>query len=161
MIFVTVGTHNQQFNRLLIEIDRLVEKGKIKNVIAQIGYSTYAPKNYKWFRFLNFEGMVKLQKRADIIITHAGVGSIMTALDIDKPTIVVPRLSKYKEHVDNHQLFTTKELEKTDKVIAVYDINNLSKAIEKAKMFNAKVGSKKSKVLEIIDNYLSETEKSI
>lgn len=160
LIFVTVGTHNQQFNRLLIEVDKIIGEGKIKNVVAQIGHSTYVPKNYKWFKFLDFEEMIKLQRRSDMIITHAGVGSIMTALDIGKPIIVVPRLPKYNEHVDNHQLFTARELEKDDRVMAVYDIKNLGKAIEKAKKFKTNPGLKKSKILTIIADYLSGIEKN-
>lgn len=155
LIFVTVGTHNQQFNRLLTEVDKLVENGKIKNVVAQIGHSTYIPKNYKWFRFLDFEKMIKLQKASDLIITHGGVGSIMTALDIGKPTIVVPRLPAYNEHVDKHQLLMTKELEGQGRIIAVYEIKTLGKAIERTKNFKPKQTAAKSKILNIIERYLS------
>ena len=152
---MTVGTHNQQFDRLLIEVDTLVERGKIKNVVAQIGHSNYIPKNYKWFKFLDFEKMIKFQKKSDLIITHAGVGSIMTALELNKPTIVVPRLPKYSEHVDSHQLLTTKELERQGRIIAVYEIKNLGKAIEKTKNFKPKQKPVKSKILKIVEKYLS------
>lgn len=158
MIFVTVGTHNQQFNRLLVEVDRLVETGKIKDVIAQIGHSDYIPKNYKWFKFLDFGKMIGLQKKADLIITHAGVGSIMTALDLNKPTIVVPRLSKYGEHVDEHQLITAKKIEELGKIIAVYEMKNLGMAIERAKNSKYKKKAVKSKILEIVSDYLSSLE---
>jgi len=158
MIFVTLGTHKQQFNRLLMEVDKLVERGKIKNVIAQIGYSTYIPKNYKWFKFLDFEKMLKVQKKAELIVTHAGVGSIMTALDIRKPIIVVPRVPKYNEHVDDHQTFTAKELENQGRVIAVYDIKNLGKAIERAKKFKPKIIKQKSRILDIVGDAIRKWE---
>lgn len=155
MIFVTVGTHNQQFNRLLIEIDKLAGNGKIKNVIAQIGHSDYTPKNYKWFRFLDFDKMLELQRKSDIIISHGGVGSIATALFLKKPVIVVPREPKYNEHVDDHQFFTTKKLEKQGRIIAVYELKNLGKAIENARSFRPKQGSEKSEIPKIISKYLS------
>ena len=155
MIFVTVGTHNQQFNRLIKEIDRLVGIGKIRNVIAQIGHSDYTPKNYKWFRFLGFDKMLEVQKKSDLIISHGGVGSIMTGLFLNKVIIVVPRLPKYNEHVDEHQFFTTRELERQGKIIAVYEVKNLSKAIERAKTFKPKRVSSRSLIPKIIKGYLS------
>ena len=155
MIFVTVGTHNQQFNRLLIEVDKLVETGEVKNVIAQIGHSDYIPKNYKWFRFLDFEKMLVLQRKSDIIISHGGVGSIATALFLNKSIIVVPRLPKYNEHVDEHQFFTTKKLESQGRIIAVYKLKNLGKAIESARNFKPEQPSGKSEILKIISRYLS------
>ena len=155
MIFVTVGTHNQQFNRLLIEIDRLVEAGKIKNVIAQIGNSDYTPKNYKWFRFLDFDKMLELQKKSDLIISHGGVGSITTGLVLNKRVIVVPRMKKYKEHIDEHQVFTTKKLEEQGRIIAVYNENNLDEAIQRAKNFKPKTVPSKSRILKILSGYLS------
>ena len=155
MIFVTIGTHNQQFNRLLIEVDRLVEMGKIKNVIAQIGHSDYVPKHYKWFKFLDFDKMLELQKESDLIISHGGVGSITTALFLNKKIIVVPRLKKYNEHVDEHQFFTTKKLEEQGRIIAVYEVKDLGKALGRAKNFKPRKSSSKSRILEIVSNYLS------
>jgi len=158
LIFVTVGTHDRQFDRLLKELDILVERGKIKNVVAQIGHSNYIPKNYKWFRFLEFEKMFKLQRKSDFIISHGGVGSIMNALQLNKPIVVVPRLPEYKEHLDHHQVFTTKELEKRGRIIAVYDLKNLAKALEKARGFKPKQKGSDSRIPEIVENYLSKLE---
>lgn len=136
MIFVTVGTHTQSFNRLLKEIDRLVASKKLKeNVVAQIGHSSYEPKSIEWFRFTTFEKLNKLYKNTKLFVTHGGAGSILNGLSNGKPVVVVPRLKKYKEHVNDHQLDLVKALENKEKIIAVYDIKNLLKAISSAKKF--------------------------
>ena len=162
MIFVTVGTHTQPFDRLLKKVDELVEKGKIKEkVIAQIGYSTYKPKNYNYFSFTSERKILELNKKARIIITHAGVGSIITALQFKKPIIAVPRLKKFNEHVNDHQLQIAKAFEKEGKILACYDINELEKIIKKAKKFKPKVKKKKSKILSILEEYLKKLEKEV
>jgi UDP-N-acetylglucosamine transferase subunit ALG13 len=155
MIFVTVGTDTHPFNRLLIEIDRLIEEGKIKEeVIAQIGYSTYIPKNYEYFRFTSFKRILDLIKRARLIISHAGVGNVIMALTYNKPLIVVPRRKEYNEHTDNHQIQIAKELEKRKKVIAVYNMEDLEEAIKKSKNFAFKPLRKKSIITSKIDKFL-------
>lgn len=161
MIFVTVGTHDRQFDRLLKELDIMVANGKIQDVVAQIGHSNYIPKNYKWFRFLEFEKMLELQKKADFIISHGGVGSIMTGLELNKTIIVVPRLPEYNEHLDRHQIFTTRELEKKGRIIAVYSLKNLSKAVERVKAFKPRQRGSESRIPDIIKNYLSKLESNL
>ena len=114
MIFITLGTQKFQLNRLLRLSDECVGNGTISDeVIAQIGYSDYEPQNFSFYRFLDKETFNKHISDADVIIAHGGVGSIMTALQKEKPVVVFPRLSKYGEHVDDHQveiahLFTEK-----------------------------------------------------
>lgn len=104
MIFLTLGTQKFQFNRLLKEIDLLIQDGTITDkVVAQVGFSTYKPRNYVYFKFLDRATYHKYIEQSNIVITHAGVGSILEAKKNEKPVIVVPRLKKYKEHVDNHQ----------------------------------------------------------
>ncbi|HEM5084042.1 TPA: multidrug MFS transporter, partial [Streptococcus suis] len=111
MIFVTVGTHEQPFDRLLKEVDYLVEKGVItEEVFIQTGYSTYIPKNCKWSKLLSFDKMNELMEKADIIITHGGPATFMSAIAKGKKPIVVPRLEKYGEHVNDHQLDFSKQV---------------------------------------------------
>lgn len=134
MIFVTVGTHTQSFDRLLREVDRLVGESVIKEkVVGQIGSSTYEPRNFRWFRFTSFEELERLYGRADVMITHGGAGSILNGLDRGKPVIAIPRLKKFGEHVNDHQIDLVKFLENKRKIIAVYDVRDLKKAIAKAK----------------------------
>lgn len=154
MILVMTGTHEQQFNRLIEKVDELAKNKRIKNVTAQIGYSTYKPRNIKnYFRFLEFSKMEKLIKGADLVITHGGIGSVLLSLKYKKPTVIVPRMSKYDEHTDDHQLQVSKELEREGRAIVVYDIDDLEKSIKIARKLKFKKGEK-SKIIEMIKDYL-------
>ncbi|MBE2975905.1 PssE/Cps14G family polysaccharide biosynthesis glycosyltransferase [Priestia megaterium] len=105
MILITVGTQNFSFNRLLKMVDELMEDKVITDkVLGQVGYSSYQPIYYEGFGFKPESEMTELIELADIMITHAGVGTITTALQLRKKVIVVPRLKQYGEHVDDHQL---------------------------------------------------------
>ena len=126
MIFVTVGTHEQSFNRLVQYIDGLNVEN---NIFIQTGYCTYKPKNCQFEKMISYERMLNYSEIADIIITHGGPGSIMLALQQNKIPIVVPRQHKYGEHVNDHQVDFTRRLETENKIIAIYDIENLEKTI--------------------------------
>lgn len=131
MIFVTVGTHEQQFNRLIEEIDRL-KKEKIitDDVFIQTGYSTYEPKYCKWKKLLTYSEMNEMYEKADIIITHGGPASFMKALELKKIPIVVPRQQKFDEHVNDHQVEFVRFIEKNnDSIICVDDISQLQGVI--------------------------------
>lgn len=105
MIFVTLGSQKFQFNRLLKEIDALIDNGVIKEeVFAQIGASDYKPKNYKYKDFLDRDEFESYTSKCDLFITHGGTGAIIGAVKKGKKVIAVPRLAKYGEHVDDHQL---------------------------------------------------------
>ena len=113
MIFVTVGTHEQQFNRLIKAVDDLVADGTIKEeVIIQKGYSDYEPKHCKTYRLIGYKDMQKYLDEARIIITHGGPASFMAALERGKTPIVMPRLKRYGEHVNDHQDYFCREVEK-------------------------------------------------
>ena len=113
MIFVTVGTHEQQFNRLIKAVDDLVADGTIKEeVIIQKGYSDYEPKHCKSYKLISYKDMQKYYDKARVIITHGGPASFMAALEREKTPIVMPRLKKYGEHVNDHQDIFCKEIEK-------------------------------------------------
>lgn len=127
MIFVTVGTHEQPFNRLIKEVDRLVETGIIKDeVFIQTGYSTYEPKFCKWSSLISFDKMNELMQTSDIIITHGGPATFMSAIANSKKPIVVPRQEKYDEHVNDHQVdFAHQVKEKYDSIEVVTEISEL------------------------------------
>ena len=100
MILVTLGTQKQQFTRLL----EYIEKSNIKDeIIVQAGFTKFESKKMKIFDFIDYDEMNKYIDEADLIITHAGTGSIVSALKKNKKVIACARLSKYQEHVDNHQ----------------------------------------------------------
>lgn len=132
MIFVTVGTHEQPFNRLIECVDNLVKEGRItEEVIVQIGYSNYEPKYCKFFKLIAYQDMVNYVNDARIVITHGGPASFIMPLQVGKIPIVVPRQKKYNEHVNDHQVEFCNEVEKRNKnIIVVEDINLLCKAID-------------------------------
>lgn len=132
MIFVTVGTHEQPFNRLVKKVDELVSEGAIKeHVVVQTGFSTYEPKNCEWHKMMSFEEMQRCLKDARIVITHGGPSSFIEALQFGKVPIVVPRREEYNEHVNDHQVDFTKLIEdRMNNIIPVYDINQLFETIE-------------------------------
>ena len=104
MIFVILGTQKFQFNRLLQMVDHLVEKKVITEpVFAQIGYSTYQPKNFEYRDFLPESEFKENISNSRYVISHGGIGSMMSCLERGKRVIVVPRNMMHDEHIDNHQ----------------------------------------------------------
>ena len=131
MIFVTVGTHEQPFNRLVEYIDGLKKDGTIaEEVIIQTGYSTYEPKYCKWQKLFPYQEMIKLVDEARIIITHGGPSSFIMPLQIGKTPIVVPRRQEFNEHVNDHQVSFSKAVaERMGTIIVVEDMDKLGDAI--------------------------------
>ena len=131
MIFVTVGTHEQPFNRLVEYIDNLKRDGQLEDeVIIQTGFSTYEPKYCFWSKLLPFNQMEKNVVEARIVITHGGPASFIMPLQIGKIPIVVPRQYEFNEHINNHQVeFTKNVAERMGAIVPVININELGKTI--------------------------------
>lgn len=139
MIFVTVGTHEQQFNRLVEEIDRLALILS-DEVFVQTGYSTYEPKNCRWSHFLTAGQMNQYNDEARIIITHGGPSSFIAAIQRGKIPIVVPRQSQYGEHVNDHQVHFCEIVETRMKnIIMIKDISEIEKVIENYNNISSKM----------------------
>lgn len=131
MIFVTVGTHEQQFNRLVEYMDKWARNHDEK-VIIQTGFSTYVPQNCEWHKILPYCEMKKNVEDARVIITHGGPSSFIAALQIGKIPIVVPRRKDYGEHVNDHQIeFCRQIAERKRTIMLVEDVFELENAIEK------------------------------
>lgn len=131
MIFVTVGTHEQPFNRLIEYIDNLKRDGIIsEEVIMQTGFSTYEPKYCKWSRLIPYREMVKNVAEARIVITHGEPASFIMTLQIGKTPIVVPRQKQFNEHVNDHQLdFAKAVADRMGTIIPVVQTNDLKDVI--------------------------------
>lgn len=131
MIFVTVGTHEQQFNRLVKYIDELKRKELVEDeIVIQTGFSTYEPQYCRWQKLYSYSEMIKYISEARIVITHGGPSSFIMPLQIGKIPIVVPRQKQFDEHVNNHQVeFVRKVAEIQKNIIVVENINDLEKAI--------------------------------
>ena len=131
MIFVTVGTHEQGFERLIKKVDDLVRDGKIKeDVVMHIGFTQYKPKYCKWQKLFPYSEMKEMMQKARIVITHGGPASFIMALQEGKTPIVVPRMAKYNEHVNDHQVdFSLAVNERYKNLIVVEDVENLGSII--------------------------------
>ena len=156
MIFVTVGSQKFQFNRLLKEVDELIETGKIKDdVFAQIGVSDYKPKNYKYKEFITQEEFNDYLNKADIIITHAGTGVIVNAIKKGKKVIGIPRLAKYGEHVDDHQIQLINEFKEMNFIEAAYEIDDIENSLKKVKKNKYNIyKSNTQKIIQSIEEFL-------
>ena len=132
MIFVTVGTHEQPFDRLLKELDRLKENGGIKEkIIVQAGFSTYQPKHCEYHKMIPYQDMERYIREAEIVITHGGPASFLASLQAGKIPVVVPRQKRYGEHVNDHQLEFCRAVEKRmGNIIVVEDIGELEETIK-------------------------------
>lgn len=158
MILVTLGTQDKSFVRLLKAIDREIKKGNIKEkVVVQAGYTKYNSKNMEIFDLTTPDEIDKLMKEARIVITHGGVGSILNALKYNKPVIAAARLSKYKEHTNDHQKQIIKEFKKLGYITELDDFNKLKKIIEEAKSKEpVKFKSNNAKFVKNIEKYIEE-----
>lgn len=127
MIFVTVGTHEQPFNRLIKYMDMLCAKGILQEEVQiQTGYSTYEPKHCTHQQFFPYAEIQRKYEEARIIITHGGPASFLPPLRMGKVPVVVPRQKRYHEHVNNHQLeFCEAVDQKYGNIILVEDIRKL------------------------------------
>lgn len=131
MIFVTVGTHEQQFNRLISCVDELKRDGVItEDVFIQTGFSTYEPKYCRWSKLIPYEEMVKNVAEARIVITHGGPASFIMPLQMGKIPIVVPRQSRCNEHVNDHQVeFSRAVAKRQGNIITIENIEELKVVI--------------------------------
>lgn len=137
MILVTLGTQDKKFYRLIKEIDRLIEDGKIKDeVIVQAGSSSnYKSNRMKILKLIPMDEFDELVEKCDLLITHGGVGSILNGLKNNKKIIAVPRIKKYKEHVNNHQLQIVSNFSDEGYILKVEIINTLCEVIGYSKVF--------------------------
>lgn len=156
MILVLLGTQNNSFKRLLEAIQHNIDKKVITDeVIVQAGFTKFESKDMKILDLIDKEELSKLQDEADLIITHGGVGSIISSLKKGKKVIVVPRLKKYDEHVNNHQLQIARRFEQEGYVKCAINLKNLEKVIKSMdKFIPMKYESDESNVVNIIENYI-------
>ncbi len=156
MVLVLLGTQNNSFHRLLEEIDRLIQRGMIQEeVIVQAGYTQYTSKNMKILGLIAKEELEKLQNKADLIITHGGVGSILLSITKNKKVIAVPRLHQYGEHVNDHQKQIVKLFNEKGYIIGIDGVEGLEQAIKEMKGFKPKEYQQNhDKMLKLIEDFI-------
>lgn len=157
MILILLGSQKFQFNRLLKEIDDLIASGIINdNVFAQIGNSDYKPKLYKYTSFIDKNEFLNYINEANLIITHGGTASIITALKAKKKVIAVARLKKYKEHISNHQLDIVRQFSSMKLIIGLEEVKELKKTMENINNYELiEYTSSTSKIIDIIEDFIS------
>ena len=156
MILVTLGTQNNSFHRLLEKMDELINKGIInEKVIVQSGYTNYESKNMRVFDLIPQEELERYQEQADLIITHGGVGSIVSSIKKGKKVIAVPRLGKYNEHVNDHQVEIIESFNEKGYIIGLHDVSELGEALDKVKNFiPQKYVKNTGKILKIVEDFI-------
>ena len=156
MILVLLGTQNNNFNRLLEEIEKNIEDGTIKEkVIVQAGYTKFESNKMKIIDLMSKEQLEKFQDEANLIITHGVVGSIISSIEKRKKVIAVPRMHEYGEHVNNHQKEIVKDFNDKGYIIGIEKVEDLKQAIEKIKDFEPKkYQPNNEKMLKIIEEFI-------
>ena len=155
MTLVILGTQDKTFERLLKMVEKEVKNNNLKDVIVQAGQTKYKSKYMQIFDFISMTKFNKLMNEADIVITHGGVGSIITALKHNKKVIAIPRLSKYGEHENDHQLQIVKEFTKLGYILNASNQRELENALKEIKKFEPKkYKSNNNKMINLIENYI-------
>ena len=161
MIFVTLGTQDKDFSRLLKAVEKQIQTGNItKRVVAQIGTTKYESTLMETFDLIPADKFDEFMKECDILITHGGVGSILTGLKNNKKVIAAARLSKYKEHVNDHQLQIIDKFTKAGLILELKDFDKLDKVLKKCEKFRPKkYKSNTENMVKLIENYIDNYDK--
>jgi beta-1,4-N-acetylglucosaminyltransferase len=161
MIFVTVGNHFQSFDRLIKKVDEIAPH--ISNeIVIQRGYSEYRPQNTKHFDFVPMSTAVEYIKRSELVISHAGIGTIILCKENGIPLIIFPRRKKYGEHGTDHQMEIAKALEERgDKNIYIaYEEDQLEgkirEALERKKRCDPIENIGRGNLVQIIKSFIEE-----
>jgi UDP-N-acetylglucosamine transferase subunit ALG13 len=126
MIFVTVGTSEDRFDRLMTAVGALE---RTERLLVQTGASDVRPAGATCLDFLPYDELVEYVRAARVVVTHAGVGTVLTALLAGKRPVVVPRLRRLGEAVDDHQLAFARRLAGAGLVTLVEDVSELGAAV--------------------------------
>lgn len=153
MIFVTLGSQKFQFDRLLQAVDELQTD---EEIFAQIGYSEYKPKHFKYKRFLDRDEFDKIMDSSNIVITHGGTGAIIGAVKKGKKVIAVPRLKKYGEHVDDHQIQLVNQFSELNLIYPCIDCH-IQKALDTVKRTTyASYKSNTARIIRSLEEFINE-----
>ena len=129
MIFVTVGAQ-MPFDRLVLAVDLWARGRGRSDVYAQIGEDGVPPTHIAWSRFIEPDDFERRVQQADVIVAHAGMGSILTALEHEKPILVMPRRGALRETRNDHQVDTAERLAQTGKVRVAMNEHTLPAALD-------------------------------
>lgn len=156
MILVLLGTQDKPFTRLLKEIDKLKNNKVIKeDIVVQAGLTKYKSKNMEIHGLIQIDELMKLMEKSDLVITHGGVGSILSALQLGKKVIAIPRLAEYGEHTNNHQIQIVNEFFNTGYILKCDNPSDLENVLKEVKKFKPqKYKSNNKKFVKLIEDYI-------
>lgn len=156
MILVLLGTQDNSFHRLLDKIQELInEKVITEKVIVQAGRTNYESKDMEIYSLMPEEKLREIMDKADLVITHGGVGSIVMALKMEKKVIAVPRLSTFGEHINDHQIQIVDSFDKQDFLIGLTELDEMEEALAKAKNFKPKkFKSETDHMIKLIEDFI-------
>jgi UDP-N-acetylglucosamine transferase subunit ALG13 len=157
LIFLTVGTWHKGYDRLVKAVDGLIISGIIaEEVIAQTGYSSYEPKQMTVMKFCSPDEFVNIISKASIVISHAGIGTIIEAVKHGKTVIAVPRKSVLGEVDNEHQFITAKQLEKEGKILVAYEVDELSDKLKDARTFVPSQGHGSKEIIRAVQEFIGD-----
>ena len=156
MTLVILGTQDKSFDRLLRMVENEIKNNNLKGeVIVQAGQTKFKSKYMKIFDLIPITKFNKLIKEADLVITHGGVASIIQALKQNKKVSAVPRLARYKEHENDHQIQIVEEFTRNGYILSAKNTKELNKALEDVKKFEQKkYKSNNNKMVKLIENFI-------
>ena len=158
MILVLLGTQHNEFIRLIKEVEKCINTGTIKEkVIVQAGFTKYKSDKMETFDMISNEKLTKYVDEATLVITHGGVGSIVSSIKLGKKVIAIPRLHQYQEHVNDHQKQIVKSFSKKGYIIGINDVEELEEAIYKAHEFipnKYETREGENRIIKIIEQFI-------
>ena len=156
MILITLGTQDKDFTRLLDLVQKQIDKGNIKDkVVVQAGHTKYESNDMEIFDLIDREKFSELISQCDLLITHGGVGSIITGLQNNKKVIVAPRLSKYNEHMNDHQIQITENFSRMKYILPLYENDDLGKVLKQAEKFKPnKYKSNTKNMIKLVSDFI-------
>ena len=156
MILVRLGTQDKSFKRLLEDIDKQITLGNTNDeIIVQAGHTKYNSANMTIFDFIPYDEFDEYIKKCNLLITHGGVGSIITGLKYGKKVIAAPRLAKYGEHTNDHQLQIIDNFTENGYILGLYDFAKLDDVIKKSDKFKPKkYKSNTNNMIKLVENYI-------
>lgn len=156
MIFITLGTQDKSFKRLLEAVQKQIDLGKINDkVIVQAGYTKFKSDDMEIFDLVSMDDFNRYMEECDLLITHGGVGSIIDGLKHDKKIIAMPRLKKYNEHTNDHQLQIIETYYNNGYILKLDENDDLGKVLDQLSKFKPKKHvSDNKKIIENIKKFI-------
>ena len=158
LIFVILGTQDKGFDRMLKEIDELIKDGIITSkVIVQAGCTDFKSTEMDIIDYLPMQKFNKYIEEADLVITHGGVGSILDAIKHHKKVIAVPRLEKYHEHSNDHQIQIVEEFDRLGYIMDCGNLKRLGNKLIQLEKFEPKeFKSNNANFIEKLERYIGD-----